>query len=199
MSFISRELRPVFEKTISPLVDLLSKKGVHPNLITLGGFLLILAGSVTLYYKLLIVSFLLLGTGAVLDAVDGAVARKTGTNSEFGAFLDSTVDRFSDSLPFLSLGFMYAEEGEPYGTLLSFLALVGSFGVSYTRARAEALGVYGIGGAFERAERWITLLLGILLDLIPLALFIVAVGSIGTTVQRIYEVRKHMGRSGLGI
>lgn len=194
MSFISREFKPIFERSISPLVAFLSERGVHPNLITLSGLFLILAGSVTLYYKLLIVSFLLLGTGALLDAVDGAVARRMGMHSEFGAFLDSTVDRVSDSLPFVSLGFMYASEGEPYGTFLSFLALVGSFSVSYTRARAEALGVYGIGGVFERTERWLTLLIGIVLDLIPLALLIVAVGSVGTTLQRIYEVRKHLSR-----
>ncbi len=194
MSFISREVKPLFEKSISPVVVFLSERGVHPNLITLGGFLLILCGSVALYYKLLIPAFLLLGAGAVLDAVDGAVARRSGLSSEFGAFLDSTVDRFSDSLPFLSLGFMYAGEGEPYGTLLSFLALIGSFGVSYTRARAEALGVYGIGGVFERAERWVTLLVGVLFDLIPLALLVIALGGFGTTLQRIYEVRKHITR-----
>ena len=194
MSFISREFKPFFERSIAPLVVFLSDRGVHPNLITLAGFLLILVGSVALYYKLLLVSFILLGTGAVLDAVDGAVARRMGVHSEFGSFLDSTVDRFSDSLPFLSLGFLYAEEGEPYGTLMAFLALVGSFGVSYTRAKAEALGVYGIGGVFERTERWITLLLGILLDLIPLALLVIAVGGIGTTLQRMYEVRKHISR-----
>jgi CDP-diacylglycerol--glycerol-3-phosphate 3-phosphatidyltransferase len=194
MSFISREFKPLFERFMTPLVAFLSNRGIHPNLITLTGLLLVLAGSVALYYKLLIPAFLLLGTGAVLDAVDGAVARRMGLHSEFGAFLDSTVDRFSDSLPFISLGFMYAKEGEPYGTLLSFLALIGSFGVSYTRARAEALGIYGIGGAFERTERWVTLLAGVLLDLIPLALLVVALGSAGTTVQRMYEVRKHITR-----
>ncbi len=194
MSFVSREFKPYFEKTISPVVDFLSEKGIHPNLITLGGLILIVIGSVSLYYKLTIPSFLLLGVGALLDAVDGAVARRMGLKSEFGAFLDSTIDRFSDSMPFLALGVMYAQEGEPYGVGLSILALIGSYGVSYTRARAESLGVYGIGGVFERTERWITLLLGIVFDLLTLSLFIIFVGGLATTIQRVYEVKRSLER-----
>jgi len=160
MSFVTREVKPYFERSISPVVEFLSAHRIHPNLITFAGFLLVLLGSIALYYKLLVVAFLLLGAGALLDAIDGAVARRMDLNSDLGAFLDSTVDRFSDALPFLALGVMYAGEGEPAGVCLSFLALIGSYGVSYTRARAEALGVFGIGGVFERAERWIVLLLG---------------------------------------
>jgi len=194
MSFVSREVKPYFERSITPVINFLSARGIHPNLITFGGFVLIVLGSVALYHKLFLLAFLLLGTGALLDAVDGAVARRLDLVSEMGAFLDSTVDRFSDAAPFVSLGIMYAAEGEPAGVGLSFLALIGSYGVSYTRARAEALGVYGIGGVFERAERWIVLLLGVISGLIPLALLVIAVGSLITTLQRIYEVRKNLDR-----
>ncbi len=194
MSFVTREVKPYFERSISPVVDFLSARGIHPNLITLAGFLLVALGSVALYYKLFVVAFILLSAGALLDAVDGALARRMDVASELGAFLDSTIDRFSDSLPFLALGVMYAGEGEPAGVCLSFLALIGSYSVSYTRARAEALGVFGIGGFFERAERWIVLLLGVILNLVPLALLIIAVGSFLTTAQRMYEVRKSLER-----
>ena len=194
MSFVSREFKPYFERSLSPIVDYLSSRGVHPNLITFTGFGLIALGSVALYYGMNLIAVLLMGFGALLDALDGAVARRLGLESEFGAFLDSTVDRLSDALPLFSLALLYAGIGEVVGVALSFLALIGSYGVSYTRARAEALGVYGIGGFFERTERWIVLLLGVALELIPLALLVVSVGGFATTLQRVYEVKKTLDR-----
>ena len=194
MSFVSREFKPYFERSITPLVEFLSQKNVHPNTITFGGLALILIGSLLLYAQLSLLAFLILGTGALLDAVDGAVARRRGLESEFGAFLDSTVDRVSDALPLMSLAVLYGEVGYISGVVLSFLALVGSYGVSYTRARAEAIGIYGLGGLFERTERWITLLLGIALDLVIPALIIMVLGGFATTIQRIYEVKKELDR-----
>ncbi len=190
MSFVSRGVKPYFEKSVEPIVDFISQRGIHPNLITLSGLILVALGSLALYSELNVLALLFLGAGALLDAVDGAVARRMELQSDFGAFLDSTVDRFSDSLPFIALGALYAQMGEVAGVLLAFLSLVGSYGVSYTRARAESLGVFGIGGLFERTERWIVLLVGIAVDLIPLALLIIAVGSFATTLQRVYEVKK---------
>lgn len=194
MSFVSREFKPYFERSISPIVDFLSTKGVHPNAITFTGFGLIALGSIMLYYHMNIPAFLFMSMGALLDAVDGAVARRLGLESDFGAFLDSTVDRFSDALPFLALAILFGADGEAVGVLLSFLALIASYGVSYTRARAEALGVYGIGGLFERTERWVVLLLGIVFELVPLALLIISIGGFATTLQRVYEVKKTLDR-----
>ncbi len=192
---MSREIKPYFERSISPFVDFLSQKGVHPNFVTLLGFTLIVLGSAFLYYGMGLVSFLLLGTGALLDAVDGALARRRGLQSDFGAFLDSTVDRFSDALPFIALSLYYAEAGQSEGVFLSTFALISSFGVSYTRARAESLGVYGLGGVFERTERWVVLLIGIVADMVPLALLIIGVGSLITVFQRIYETKKALDRT----
>ncbi len=192
---MSREIKPYFERSISPFVDFLSQKGVHPNFVTLLGFTLIVLGSAFLYYGMGLVSFLLLGTGALLDAVDGALARRRGLQSDFGAFLDSTVDRFSDALPFIALSLYYAEAGQSEGVFLSTFALISSFGVSYTRARAESLGVYGLGGVFERTERWVVLLVGIVADMVPLALLIIGVGSLITVFQRIYETKKALDRT----
>ena len=194
MSFLSREIKPYVERTLYPVVDMLSSKGIHPNLITLSGFLLVAVGSLALYYDLKVVALILLCGGAFLDAIDGAVARRSGVESEFGAFLDSTIDRFSDALPFIALSFLYASRGEVEGVFLSFTSLVASFGVSYTKARAESLGVYGIGGVFERTERWLVLVIGIALDMIPLALIVISVGGLATTLQRVYEVKKALDR-----
>ena len=194
MSFVSRGVKPYFERSITPVVDFLSQKRVHPNFITIGGLILVGLGSIALYAEMKVLALLLLGVGALLDAIDGAVARRMELQSDFGAFLDSTVDRISDSLPFISMGVLYAEKGEPAGVFLSFLSLVGSHSVSYARARAESIGVFGVGGIFERTERWIVLLIGIVLDLIPLAMLVIGLGSFVTTGQRIYEVKKVLDR-----
>jgi CDP-diacylglycerol--glycerol-3-phosphate 3-phosphatidyltransferase len=190
MSFVTREVKPLFERGITPLVDLLSRRGVSPDLLTFGGLALVILGSLFLYLQVGILAFILLSFGALLDAIDGALARRRGITSDFGAFIDSTVDRLSDAAPMIAIGAMYSEREQVEGVLLTFLALVGSYMVSYTRARAEALGVYGLGGAFERTERWIVLLLGILADLIALSLLIITIGAFFTAFYRIYEVRR---------
>ena len=194
MSFITRELKPHFERSVSPLIEFLSHRGISPNVITFTGLGLIALGSVALYINATLPAVLLLGCGALLDAVDGALARKQGVVSDFGAFIDSTIDRFSDALPFLALATYYGAQGQTEGVLLSFTSMIGSFGVSYTKAKAESLGVYGLGGAFERTERWIVLLIGIIGGMIPLALLVITVGAFATTIQRVIEVRRTLSR-----
>ncbi|AAC07423.1 CDP-alcohol phosphatidyltransferase family protein [Aquifex aeolicus] len=190
MSLLTRRLKPYYEELLEPLVNFFGKYNVSPNLITLFGLFLVGLGSFFLYLENLILAFLLLLLGALADSIDGALARRLNLKTEFGAFLDSTVDRFSDALPFTALGVHYASYGDETGVLLSFLALISSFGVSYTRARAESLGVYGLGGVFERTERWIVLLGSILLGLLKLGLFIITLGSLITVFQRVYETKK---------
>lgn len=132
--------------------------------------------------------FLLLG--ALADALDGSLARKLGKNSVFGAFLDSLLDRVSDALPFVAIALSSQDK------VLSFvcmLALVFSYTVSYARARAEGLGYSVRVGIFERPERWLVLLAGIALDMIFLAVFLIAIGSLITTLQRVYNLKKLSG------
>ncbi len=194
MSLITREVKPLLERLLTPLVDLLASKRVHPNTISLTGFALIGIGSLFLYAGFDLWAVVFLSLGALLDAVDGALARRTGLVSEVGAFLDSTIDRFSDALPFTALAVRFSEEGSSLGVLLSVIALSLSFGVSYTRARAESLGVFGLGGLFERTERWIVLVVFIALGLLEAGLLVVAVGSGITVVQRILETKKALER-----
>ena len=190
MSLLSRRLKPYYEELLEPLINLFGKYKVNPNLITLLGLLFVGIGSLLLYFGNIFLAFIFLLLGALADSVDGALARRLNLKTTFGAFLDSTVDRFSDALPFTAFGVYYASYGDKVGTLLSFLALISSFGVSYTRARAESLGVYGLGGAFERTERWIVLLGSIILGLFKIGLFIITVGSLITVLQRISETKR---------
>lgn len=191
MSYIVRELKPTFERAVEPLIVFLQKIGATPNLITFAGFLLVLLGSIALYLGYTALSFLLLLFGALSDALDGGLARKLGKGSDFGALLDSLIDRVSDALPFIAIALSSQDK------LLSFIALsalVFSFTVSYARARAEGLGYELKVGLFERPERWAALLTGIALDMVFVAVSIVALGSFFTTLQRVYIFKKSQRR-----
>lgn len=187
MSYLVRELKPTFERLIEPLVDLLNKLGTTPNLITILGLLLVAIGSLFLYLGQSFISFIFLLLGALCDAIDGSLARRLGKNSPFGAFFDSLMDRVSDALPFIAISLSSEDK---VLSLFSMLAMVFSYTVSYARARAEGLGYELKVGAFERPERWIVLLLGIALDMVLLAVLIIAIGSLFTTLQRAYIFMK---------
>ncbi len=181
-----RELKPYFEKTTQPLISKLHELKVQPNHITLAGLLFILLGSYFLYEEQDLMALVFLTLGALSDALDGALARKSKGGSTFGAFFDSVVDRFSDAMPFIALALRY----EGATALGSLLALVFSFGVSYTRARAEGLGYELRVGIFERPERWTVLLLSILIGYPQVGVWVVFIGSLITTLQRVYTFRK---------
>jgi len=187
MSYLVRELKPTFERLIEPLVDLLNKLGTTPNLITILGLLLVAIGSLFLYLGQNFISFIFLLLGALCDAIDGSLARRSGRNSPFGAFFDSLMDRISDALPFIAIALSSEDK---VLSLFSMLAMVFSYTVSYARARAEGLGFELNVGTFERPERWIVLLLGIALDMVFLAVLIIAIGSLFTTLQRAYIFMK---------
>lgn len=187
MSYLVRELKPTFERLIEPLVDLLNKLGTTPNLITILGLLLVAIGSLFLYLGQNFISFIFLLLGALCDAIDGSLARRLGKNSPFGAFFDSLMDRVSDALPFIAISLSSEDK---VLSLFSMLAMVFSYTDSYARARAEGLGYELKVGAFERPERWIVLLLGIALDMVLLAVLIIAIGSLFTTLQRAYIFMK---------
>jgi len=137
MSQLVREIKPYFEKSIDPFINFLEKLRVSPNLITLLGLGFVCAGSLFLYMHMYLLSFVFLSLGGLSDAIDGALARKRGLRSPFGAFLDSLTDRFSDALPFIAIALSTEDKTL---ALASLLAMIFSFGVSYARARAEGLG-----------------------------------------------------------
>ncbi len=187
MSYLVRELKPTFERLTEPLVDLLHRLGTTPNLITLLGLLLVAIGSLFLYLGQNLISFIFLLLGALCDAIDGSLARRSGRNSPFGAFFDSLMDRISDALPFIAIALSSEDK---VLSLFSMLAMVFSYTVSYARARTEGLGFELKVGTFGRPERWMVLLLGIVLDMLFLAVLIIAIGSLFTTLQRAYIFMK---------
>ncbi len=186
MSEIVKELKPYLERGLDPIVSLLHQFKIHPNFITVLGFFLVIVGSYFLYINQDLMALLFLTLGALADACDGSLARKYNKNTTFGAFLDSVLDRFSDAFPFIALTFRF----EGIMSLMCILAILFSFSVSYTRARAEGLGYDLKVGIFERPERWIILLISVLLGAVELGVLIIFIGSFVTTIQRVYTFMK---------
>ena len=183
-------LRTTFQKPLDAIAGFLLKLGITANFITLFG----LVGDVVAAY--LIARGMLLAGGLVaafmapLDAVDGALARKTGVVSKFGAFLDSVVDRYDEMI--LLAGVLFHFQSQPYtlGIMLTYAALCGSVLVSYTRARAEGLGFSGKAGFFSRIERAIVLILGLVFNQLLISVGIIAIMANVTALQRIIFVWK---------
>jgi CDP-diacylglycerol---glycerol-3-phosphate 3-phosphatidyltransferase len=183
-------LKDTFRQLLHPLVRLLSALKVRPDTLTVLGWTLSVASAVLFglgYARLAGVVMLL---GGLFDALDGAVARESNRMSSFGAFLDSTLDRLSESTIFVGIIFYYAASDLPYGALLAGSAMVFSLLTSYARARAEGLGIECEVGLLERAGRVVILSIFSIVGLLTVGLCLVAVGALVTTAQRILHVRR---------
>ena len=125
-----------------------------------------------------------------LDALDGVLARLRSESSEYGAFVDSITDRYSEMAIFGGLLVYFSKTGNWLDSLLIFSAAIGSFMVSYTRARAESLGYSAKIGLLTRAERYLILVPGVFLGYPRISLWIIAVLANFTALQRFIHVRK---------
>jgi CDP-diacylglycerol---glycerol-3-phosphate 3-phosphatidyltransferase len=175
----------------SPIVSILSRSGITPNTLTLTNLALnIVAAYVIATGHFFLGGVLILGSG-LFDLLDGALARFTKRTTKFGAVLDSTVDRVSEAATLCGLLIWYvAKEGSTLEIVLILAVLIGSFLVSYVRARAEGLGWQCQVGLFTRAERVIVLAVGLLINQIFVALCILAVFVFVTVVQRLVYLWK---------
>ena len=181
----------------SPIVSILSRSGITPNTLTLTNLALnIVAAYAIATGHFLLGGVLILGAG-LFDLIDGALARFTKRTTKFGAVLDSTVDRISEAATLCGLLIWYvAREGATLEIVLILAVLIGSFLVSYIRARAEGLGWQCQVGLFTRAERVIVLAVGLLIDQILVALCILAVFIFVTVVQRLVYLWKQQKTKG---
>lgn len=171
-----------------PIAKFLGGLGIHPNVLTLVGSLLCVGIGALLATGHLSLGGWLLMIVAPIDALDGALARTSGKRSPFGAFLDSTMDRFSESGLMLGLTIHYWQLGAGREMVLSSVALVAAILVSYTRARAEANGFSCKVGLFTRLERTVVLAVGLALGLTTPVLWILALGATLTVLQRVLHV-----------
>ena len=189
---LSRVRSAIAYRLTEPVVRVLVRTPVTPSAITWFGFILALgAAALIITGHPFAAGFMVLIAG-FFDILDGALARRIGQATPFGAVLDSTLDRLSEAVVLLAILVLYVRGGFIVGILLAGIALPGSLLVSYIRARAEAVGLECQVGLFTRAERVIVLALGLLLSQIAnalvIALAIIVVFSFFTAGQRLVYV-----------
>ena len=171
---------------INPIARLVSRTGISPNGITVIGFLLMVGVGLVLSQGYLRLAGVLLIVAALFDALDGALARLQDRVTPFGAFFDSTMDRYAEAAVFLGVLIYFLGQGASTEVVLTYIAIIGSLMVSYTRARGEGLGVSIRGGLLSRLERMVILVLFLLLNQLAIALWILAPLTNLTALQRIW-------------
>jgi CDP-diacylglycerol---glycerol-3-phosphate 3-phosphatidyltransferase len=183
----------------------LTRTRITPNALTATGVTLCIAAAVLvlfegrdklLFYWLAAVVFVL---GSLLDILDGALARAGGKTTPFGAFIDSTTDRVSEGFMLTAIAWILARTNHPAFVAVAVAAVAGSFLVSYTRARAEALGLRGDVGIGSRAERVVVITAGLVLapwGVLPWAIVLLACTAWITVGQRVLHVRKQLLSNG---
>ncbi len=179
----------------------LARTRVTPNALTSSGVLLCGIASVLVLFedrnKLLFywLAALVFVVGSLLDILDGALARAGGKTTPFGAFLDSTTDRISEGFMLTAIAYVLARDHHPVFVAVAMAAVAGSFLVSYTRAKAEALGLRGDVGIGSRAERVVVITAGLVLapwGVLPWSLVLLAATAWITVAQRVLHVRKQL-------
>lgn len=185
--FLGVKLRRVLQ----PLTSALAESRVSPNTITVMAAALNLVAAGFVFAGYMIAAGVIFVVGGCLDMVDGAVARAAGRVTPFGAFLDSTLDRVSEGVVLAAIAYRFAVQGRPVDVALVVVALLGSLLVSYTRARAEALGVECKAGIMSRPERVVLLAVGLFFEvLLPYVIYVLAALSMVTVAQRAVHTYK---------
>ena len=166
----------------------MAKVGITPNQLTIVGLLITLLSAYEFYLGNQIIAGIILIFGSFVDALDGSLARLTGRVTRFGGFLDSTLDRLSDSAVLFGIAL-----GELVDWRVAFLALIGSYMVSYTRCRAGLAGSGTLAvGIAERGERLIIIIVTALLNAVWVGVYLVAILAWITFIQRIIEAKKRL-------
>jgi CDP-diacylglycerol---glycerol-3-phosphate 3-phosphatidyltransferase len=184
-------------RVIEPIARALLRAGVSPDAVTVLGTVGVVAAAIGFGARgEFLVAALVVAVFALVDTLDGTMARLRGYSTRFGALLDSVMDRIGDGAVFGALVFWYATSGEPVTVVAGLLCLVAAQVISYVKARAQSVGLPCDVGIVERAERLLLVGVGALATglgvgwALPAALWLLAVLSIATVVQRIIYVRR---------
>ena len=202
---ISEAIGTGCRRLIDAIVRTLARSRINPNALTFIGLLTNIGCAFLYGYGRFFPAGLLMILANVFDILDGRVARLRGRVTQFGAFFDSVIDRYSDIVVFVGIMVFYASPGSDYSPLrvaLTGIALVGSVMISYSRARAESLDIACKVGFLERPERVVLLIIGSLTEIgpqsnpflhkMPQVLWVLAVLSHWTVVHRIYHTWREM-------
>ncbi len=173
-----------------------------PNAISITGLALVVIGAALIWADLLILGGAAFAIGSICDTLDGRYSRMSGKGTQFGAFLDSTLDRVGEGLALFAACYLFSDAGQSVNAALCAFAILASVMVSYTRARAEALNADAAVGFGSRATRVVILSAGLILagifghddpvNALSISVWVLAAISTMTTVQRIAHVRKQL-------
>jgi CDP-diacylglycerol--glycerol-3-phosphate 3-phosphatidyltransferase len=187
-------MRAMFGKSLEPIARFLNRLGLAPNTVTLIGLAGNLVGSLFLARGELTTGGILVLAMGPIDALDGTMARLRGERSDFGAFVDSVTDRYSELLIYAGLIAYYLQRADGLMAAAVFAAWGGSVLVSYVKARGEALGFSVRGGLLTRMERYLVLAPSLVFGYPSIGVLAVAIFANITAFQRIYIVRRQARR-----
>ena len=182
-------LRLWFKWVLDPIGGFLNRLGLTPNMVTILGLIGNAIGAYYLARGDMLTGGILVLIMTPIDALDGTMARLRGEPGDFGAYVDSVSDRYSELMIYAGLLYHFLTLGEPWGGMLVFGAASGSVLVSYVKARAEGLGYQAKVGLLTRVERYLVLAPSLVFNQLYLGLTILAVFSHITAIQRIWHVR----------
>jgi CDP-diacylglycerol---glycerol-3-phosphate 3-phosphatidyltransferase len=185
-------------------MDRLIESRLTPNKISMTGLVLNVAAAVLITQELWVLAGVAFIVGSVMDTLDGRFARSSGKGTPFGAFLDSTLDRVEEGIVLAAVAAYFAKQQDEVAVAATVAVVLFSLMVSYTRARAEALGVENKGGIATRPVRVVILSIGLVFakgaglgmpDLLEPAIYVMAALTFFTTLQRVWHVRKELNAS----
>ena len=183
-------LRIWFKWIVDPIGGFLNRIGLTPNTVTLLGLAGNVVGAIFIAKGEIFWGGVIVLVAWPIDALDGTMARLRGEPSDFGGFVDSVTDRYSELVIYGGLLYHFLNIGDTSTSMLVFLAAAGSVLVSYTRARAETLGFDAKIGALTRVERYLVLAPGLVFNYPVIAMWIIAILANFTALQRVWHVRK---------
>ena len=186
---IRHKLHEAVARRLLPTAVLLTALGMRPIHLTTLGVALSVVAACLLIAKAFFLAGLVWLIASSMDLLDGLLARHQGCASKYGAFLDSTFDRISEGLLLTAFVYYFALHNQPIDAAVAVIALLGSFLISYTRARAEGLGITCNVGLATRAERVAILALGLIFSALSLAIYVLAILTTVTWLQRITYVK----------
>lgn len=187
---LTDQFRKIFRGILEPIGKFLNRLGLTPNSMTLLGLIGNAIGAYFLARGQMTIGGLIILLMGPIDALDGTMARLRGMDGQFGAFVDSVTDRYSELIIFAGLLYYYASTNDYLGVILVYIAAAGSVLVSYVRARGQSLGWDTKVGILTRMERYLVLAPTLIFNIQLVGIAIIAVFANLTALQRIVDVRR---------
>ena len=183
-------MRVVFKGVLDPMGAFFNRLGIFPNTMTLIGLAGNVVGAILLALGHITVGGIVILVMGAIDSLDGTMARLRGMPSEFGAFVDSVSDRYSELVIYAGLLYYFLHQGDWITALVVYIAAAGSVLVSYIRARAASVGMDTKVGFLSRFERYLVLAPSLIFNIPKIGIWIIAIFANFTAIQRIADVRR---------